>query len=524
MSVGDVIRGYTLKSEWKLSQRGETARAEKGGKKYFFKKYTDYVLARSDGTFDEKTVEVKKRKFDSYVEIRKEVIELLRPATGPGGNIIIPCDYFVDDIYYYEVTEFIDGAIDDEDLMDFLLSLPNDEKLMLMKTAAAALGTVHSCGVIHSDLKLKNVLIAKSSLGKYVAKIIDFDSSYPENKKKYLGGDEAFASPELMEAVDFDGDDDEYEELLKTLTNKTDIFSLGIIFHKYMTGKSPEPDRLTPFLTNIKATKERTGSPVEFNPSLIISQGCEFVIDSSIKSIKLRALIMDMLDKDPSKRPTALEVLRRLREDEPKIESPWPEHRINFDMAKIGSAKVVGIRQFYDRDRKYEVFYQSGRREILTKDQMISKGYAQSATPPPPVDIFEEPWPEHNVVWNEGKLRAKGYRSLTREIKDGTKAYCLGMLSGIQRHFEIKGLLDLGYATEKNVAPPPPPPPVGTFEDPWPEHNIVLDVENARSQGVDSIKRHTQNGLNGYNVIKIDGSSRFRLPATMVGLGYAKKK
>ncbi len=525
----EIVNGYTLITDWKNAQQSQTAQAEKNGKKYFMKKYTNYVLATKDGMFDEKTIEVKKRKFDSFVYIRRRVLNALRPSAGPGGNIILPNDDFISGIHYYEATEFVNGAIPDDELEDFLASLSYDERLMMMKTAAGALSAIHSAGIIHSDLKLKNVLIAKNSSEKFVAKIIDFDSSYPDDEKKFIGGDEVFASPELMNIIEFEGTKEERQEALKKLTYKTDIFSLGVIFHKYLSGKLPTPDKLTPFMEKRKAVYDRKGMEAVFNAHFILSQGCEIVLDSSIKSISMKSLIMDMLDIDPDKRPTAQQVLKRLKEsEEPTIGAPWSDHAITFDIAQLNAAKIVGVRQIMDKDKKYEVRYFTGKKEILSKDQMISKGYAKSKSVAPPPPVFDEPWREHSFTWNKVQLNSRGYTSAKRAEESGVKGYFLGRSTGGGRYFTVDKLIALDYVIKKEGKTPPPPvsDPVGDPDEdkPWPTHNIEFDMATASSKGIKSIKRKELSGKKGYEIERIDGVKKFYLPDMLVVLKYAKKK
>ena len=72
---------------------------------------------------------------------------------------------------------------DEDELEGVLASLSVDVKKLLMQTAAGALFSVHNKHIIHSDLKLKNVLLVRNKTGNYVAKLIDFDSSYFIDKK-----------------------------------------------------------------------------------------------------------------------------------------------------------------------------------------------------------------------------------------------------------------------------------------------------------------------------------------------------
>ena len=180
-----MFHGYELTSEWKNSQCGQTAKARKEGKGYFLKKYQTPVAPLNNGTLDAKTFAHNKKLFEEFVDIRKRVNATIRTIAGPGGNIVIPCDEFIEGNQYIEAAELVDGVVEEDELEGVLASLSVDVKKLLMQTAAGALFGVHSKKIVHSDLKLKNVLLVRNSTGNYVAKLIDFDSSYFVDEKPY---------------------------------------------------------------------------------------------------------------------------------------------------------------------------------------------------------------------------------------------------------------------------------------------------------------------------------------------------
>lgn len=48
-----------------------------------------------------------------------------------------------------------------------------------------------------------------------------------------------------------------------------------------------------------------------------------------------------------------------------------------------------------------------------------------------------------------------------------------------------------------------------SFDEPWPEHKIKLDIDYIKGQGYDGMERTTVNGVKGYNFLKKDGSTQF---------------
>ena len=184
--AAEFLNGYELIGDWKNSSCGKTAKAKKGGKTYFLKKYQTPVQPVDNGAIDAKTFAQNKELFDDFYNTRKRINTTIRPLAGPGGNIIIPSSEFISGNQYVEAAEFVEGVVPDDELERVLATLSIETKKLLMQTAAGALFTIHSKGIVHSDLKLKNVLLAKTRSGNYVAKLIDFDSSYFVDKKYSL--------------------------------------------------------------------------------------------------------------------------------------------------------------------------------------------------------------------------------------------------------------------------------------------------------------------------------------------------
>lgn len=524
METAEVINGYTVTGSWKNGQRGMTVKATRGGKKYFLKKYTKFVLPTiGDGMFDEKTIEAKTDGFNDFKHVRERVIELLAPVAGPGGNIMIPGDHFVNGLHYYEATEFIENVVPDDEIDSFLSSLTYDKTILLMKTAAGALSAVHGRGIIHSDLKLPNIMIVKNSADNFVAKIIDFDSSYPKDKKKYIGGDDVYCSPELLVYSNSE-DDEEGEELIAKITEKTDIFSLGVVFHYYLTRKFPEAVKLSDNLQRRKELLESKGRKATFYVNQLLLDGCELKLSDEIKSTNIKCLIYDMLEFEPEKRPTAMQVLMRLKQGEPTIdEATWPEHRITLLKDKLTSSNIVGFKKISVAGvNKYEVIYSTGRRFEYSKDELMSLGYAKTAAP----EGFAEPWPEHDIALDLERLKSRAFISSENEVRDGIKGYKLYRSDGQSQFLRLEMLIALKYANKKSAGSSTPvveAEEVG-FAEPWPEHNIEFDTEAIKAKGYVGMVQKNMSGINGYEFVRSNGTRQFIRVEMVVALRMATKK
>ncbi|MCR4655264.1 MAG: hypothetical protein K5770_03430 [Lachnospiraceae bacterium] len=461
------INGYEITGEWKASQCGETAVAEKDGRRFFLKKYQTPVAPIDNGTLDAKTFAHNRELFDQFLRIRKTVNSRIRSITGAGGNIVIPADEFELDNHYVEAAEFVEGVVSDDELEDVIRSLSPEVKKLLMQTAAGALASVHKQGIIHSDLKLKNVLLVKNATGNYVAKLIDFDSSYPEDEKPdEIVGDINYYSPELGAYADIE-DEEEKAEAGKKLTTKSDIFSLGLIFHFYLSGTLPEPCDLPEKLEKRRAKGKKLYSWA------VLNGGAKLSVSPLIKGIKYRSLITDMLSIDPDERPSALDVLIRLKQEEVLFEEPWPEHGIIFDMDRIKSRGFTGlVKKTMGDIRGYELYRADSSAVFFKKDAMLAMKYAKPAGT------------------SSGFSAGSSFTETSRPAvssKDSTEA---------PKPVSVSKPLDTGSVTAEEIVP-------------WPEHKISFDMDKIREKGFSGVKQSILGGIHGYTFVRSNGTEQF---------------
>ena len=109
--------------------------------------------------------------------------------------------------------------------------LKPDETLELARQICAGLAQAHRQGVIHGDLKLSNVILAKAPDGGTRAVITDFGlARFAEpdgsNIRSGQGGTIDYMSPELL--------------LGQSATVASDLYALGVLFHAMLTGRIPK--------------------------------------------------------------------------------------------------------------------------------------------------------------------------------------------------------------------------------------------------------------------------------------------
>ena len=102
--------------------------------------------------------------------------------------------------------------------------LPIQEAVHIATEIARGLAHAHAEGVIHRDLKPANVFITN----KGQVKILDFGMAHAFGRRRLSGGTPAYMAPEQWE------DDPEDE--------RTDVFALGVMLYKMLTGEYPFPE------------------------------------------------------------------------------------------------------------------------------------------------------------------------------------------------------------------------------------------------------------------------------------------
>ena len=128
-----------------------------------------------------------------------------------------------DDVIYIAM-EYVDGG----DLKARLGErLPGEDALEILTNIAGALGYAHDQGIIHRDVKPANILfrgdgtVLLSDFG--IAKQVQVDSELTSTGT--ILGSPFYMSPEQAEGLEVDG--------------RTDIYSLGVIFHEMLVGERP---------------------------------------------------------------------------------------------------------------------------------------------------------------------------------------------------------------------------------------------------------------------------------------------
>ncbi|MEM9557850.1 MAG: serine/threonine-protein kinase [Acidobacteriota bacterium] len=193
-----------------------------------------YLAERADGAFDQKVAikVVKQGLFGRHVERRFErerqiLARLEHPAVArllDGGTTVAGQPYLV--------MEFVDG--EPIDTYCDRHRLPISARLELFRTVCLAVQVAHRNLVVHRDLKPSNILVTADGRPKLldfgISKLVEGDEEPAGTALTYLGQrvlTPEYASPEQVRG--------------EPITTAVDVYALGLLLHRLLTGDRPYP-------------------------------------------------------------------------------------------------------------------------------------------------------------------------------------------------------------------------------------------------------------------------------------------
>jgi hypothetical protein len=184
----------------------------------------------------------------------------------------------------YIVMEYVRGG-DLKRYMDEKGPIPGKELARLGAEVSSGLVHAHEAGVIHRDIKPHNILL--DDRGR--PKLTDFgiaralDATQATQTGSYLGT-ALYSSPEQLRG--------------EKVTPKSDIYSLGMTLYQAAAGAAPF-----------------SGTPLEIASQHVSRTPTAPSVLGADLSGEFEQLILDCIEKDPDRRPTAEEVHERLRKE-----------------------------------------------------------------------------------------------------------------------------------------------------------------------------------------------------------------
>ncbi len=190
---------------------------------------------------------LRKDKIDSDELRRLFFREIGQAARLKHDNIARVYHYGKDGDRYYYTMDYIDGVHVDTYVEE--QDLPRDEILALMRTICGAVQYAHGMGMIHRDIKPNNIIVDRN--GKPY--VIDFGLAMALRK----GADQDTETREAHGGVAVVSADTEIDRdgavmgalpymtpkmaagRISELDERTDVYELGIVFYKLLTGRLP---------------------------------------------------------------------------------------------------------------------------------------------------------------------------------------------------------------------------------------------------------------------------------------------
>jgi serine/threonine-protein kinase len=226
----------------------------------------------------------------------------------------------------YKKTPFIAMEYVDGEPLDRMLTrrgrLSWETTVDYAKQLCLALQHAHEKGIIHRDLKPSNLMLTKEG----VLKLTDFGIAKDTDVTALTGMNSTIGTAAYMSPEQCKGD--------KFLTNKSDLYSLGIVMYELLTGKKPfvSENTVDMFLKHVNEVPARPAKIIHEIP------------------VWLDNLVMFLMEKDKDRRPLDAATVGRMLEDiEEKIQTQMSAGEVAAG-AKRRSRTLMG-QSFTDEDK-----------------------------------------------------------------------------------------------------------------------------------------------------------------------------
>ena len=280
--------------------------------------------------------------------------ELLLATQVTHKNVIRIYDLSEADGMKFITMEFVEGE-DLRGLMQEKKKLSPEEAVEIMLQVCRALEAAHSVGIIHRDLKPQNIMRDKA--GRIL--VMDFGLA------RTLEGDGMTQTGALVGTMDYMSPE---QALGKDLDQRSDLFTLGLIFYELLTGKMPyKADSVVASL--LKRTQERA-APVSSHDATIPKALSDIVGKCMDPDVKLRyessAQIMADLEAWQGGRAAATLNF-------PASSKPWGQTIPWHWIGGVAAALVLAIVGFLYRDKLFKPHAAPIRPGRFTRDSAVSQ-------------------------------------------------------------------------------------------------------------------------------------------------------
>ena len=251
--------------------------------------------------------------------VHPHVVEIYEVGTLPGSK------------KPYIVMQFVDGPTLQQEILTGA-AVPEAVARAVVGEVGSALGAAHARGVVHRDIKPSNIVIDRETghavvLDFGIAAAIDRNALASREKLTLQGislGTPAYMSPEQLREK-------------KTLSGKSDVYSLGVVAFEYVTGRP---------LFIAEAPEEYLAAHLQDTPPDVRSLRPD--LDGPFADLINRCLL-----KNPDQRPSADDIARAIR---PPLRVPvvWPPPGLGLlrgaawkQTAGLAATAAAGIAFFF---------------------------------------------------------------------------------------------------------------------------------------------------------------------------------
>jgi eukaryotic-like serine/threonine-protein kinase len=134
----------------------------------------------------------------------------------------------------YIVMELLDG----EDLSSALNDGPlaSDQAVAIIREVCRGLGAVHARGLVHRDIKPRNIFLARDARGERAVKVLDFGLA---KRTAVDGGDSLTSNGSVVGTAHYMSPEQARGE--PDVDARTDVYALGAVLHEMLSGQKAHP-------------------------------------------------------------------------------------------------------------------------------------------------------------------------------------------------------------------------------------------------------------------------------------------